>query len=133
MRTRCWPAALLFHILFSFIPSISAQSSTTLTGFVYDQNGAPIAGASVRFTESDYARTAHNTLTDDTGLFLFENVSGRRGQLTVDAPGFRQSLIVLTGAHVEIQIVLLPKEVGGTVTITRTKSRIEETASSILG
>ena len=31
-----------------------------------------------------------------------------------------------------MQIVLLPEEVGGTVTITRTESRIEETASSVV-
>src|SRR5881394_2251211 len=119
--------ATFLFLLLCFVPLISAQSPVRLTGFVFDQNGAPIAHATVRFVEDPGTRTSHSVSTDDTGLFLFEDVSTRRGRLIVDAAGFRQSSIDLSGADVEMQIVLLPEAVSGSVTVTRTESRIEET------
>src|SRR4030095_15396787 len=138
MRTRrhklssLFRAAFISHLLLSFVLIAHSQSFTNLTGFVYDQNGAGVSNATVRFSESSESGTQHSTSTDDTGHFLFENVSGRRGQLTVEAPGFRPSTIVLSGADVEMQIVLLPASVSESVTITRVASRIEETAASVV-
>ena len=125
-------AIIIFYLLICFSTQIVAQPTSNLMGFVYDQDGSPIAGASVRFIETTDTRTQHSTSTDDTGRFLFENVSGRRGRLAVEAPGFRESVIFLTGADVEMQVVLLPADISGSVTITRTESRIEETASSVV-
>ena len=116
----------------SLVMIAHGQATAQFTGFVFDQSGAPITNATLRFIESNKTRTQHSASTDDTGHFLFENVSDRRGRLTVGAPGFRQSVIDLSGADVEMQVVLLPEAVSGTVTITRTESRIEETAASVV-
>src|SRR6186713_2819180 len=94
------PAVFLFLALCFAFQGL-AQSSTRLTGFVFDQNGDPIAHAAVRFIEDAGSRTGHSVSTDETGLFLFENVSSRRGRLIVEALGFRRSTVTLSGADVE--------------------------------
>ena len=131
-RNKLSIAALFALMTFSLVMITHGQANTQLTGFVFDESGAAIAGATLRFVESNNARTQHSTSTDDTGHFLFENVSDRRGRLTVDVAGFRQSVIDLSGSEVEMQIVLLPATLSETVTITRTESRLEETAASVV-
>jgi outer membrane receptor protein involved in Fe transport len=123
--------SLIFLLLYFAIQGL-AQTSNRLTGFVFDQNGSPIQHATVRFIEGSEIGPERSTSTDDAGLFLFENVSDHRGRLIVEAPGFRRSSIVLSDADVEMQVVLLPVAVTGMVTITRTESRIEETAASVV-
>lgn len=125
-------AIIIFCSLICFARPCIAQSSTSLTGFVFDQVGAPIANAKIRFIEARSSAIERTVSTNDTGCFLFENVTERRGRLIVDAAGFRQSVLELTAAAVEMQIVLLPDSVSGTVTITRTESRLEDTAASIV-
>lgn len=126
-----------FSLLSTVVVLLSAtlclsQSADQISGFVFDQNGSPISNASVEFTESSGSHARHITATDTEGQFLFESISDRRGTLTVFAPGFQRSTISLTETNVEIQLVLVPAAVSGTVTITRSEARLEETSASIV-
>jgi hypothetical protein len=69
--------ALITLIVLSFV--VNGQSTTQLTGFVFDQSGAAIENATLNFVESNQARTQHTTSTDNTGYFLFENVRAAVG------------------------------------------------------
>ena len=69
-----------------------AQSGQAeLTGEVRDQTGAAVANAAVKITELSTNRT-FNTTTSNDGIYTATNLKPGRYSITVDAPGFKQTL-----------------------------------------
>src|SRR5207249_4874300 len=64
-----------------------ATSTSTITGQVTDQSNASVAGAEVRVIDTATG-SAQTVLTNDTGRYIFVNLSSGTYDLTVSKTGF---------------------------------------------
>lgn len=74
-------------------PAISSEASGALTGRIIDQQGDPIAGATVLVAQPDGA--PHRALTDDQGAYRIEEIPPGQYVPAAVAPGFAEA--ALTG------------------------------------
>lgn len=121
-------------VLFALVSVVfaAAQSLTSITGQVRDQNGSAVAMARVRFISTD-GRTNRETTSDENGRFMIDQVESRNGTITVEATGFQSYRGQLgNSSSTELQIGLKPAGVAETVTVTRTTSRLEDTPESVV-
>ena len=78
------------------LPAITQPSDGTITGKVMDPLQKPVAAASVFLLRlPDSARLA-NTITDSTGVFIFETISAGQYTLRISATGYKEQVITLT-------------------------------------
>ena len=115
----------LITLLFSCV--VSGQ---TITGLVVDGTGAAVMGARVSLEGTATVQTA----TDTEGRFSLSAPIADGVRLTVNAQGFAPFERELTNNGVrDFTIVLQPTPLAAdvTVTITRTETRLGETAASI--
>ncbi|HJX91600.1 MAG TPA: TonB-dependent receptor [Pyrinomonadaceae bacterium] len=96
-------------ILLCFGLAHGQSGQAELTGEVRDQTGAAVANAAVKITELSTNRT-FNTTTSDAGIYSATNLKPGRYSITVDAPGFKQTLrepiTVSTGERLRIDVTL---------------------------
>lgn len=114
-----------------------AQSSAGVTGTVKDSNGAVIAGADVKLTDTKTGAEL-NTKTNDQGVYNFQRVAPGTGyKLTFTNPGF-QTLVIndvalgvdTTSTHnAELSI----GEVSGTVVVTASNEVTLNTSDASIG
>jgi hypothetical protein len=120
-----------------FAISASAQSTAGLTGIVRDSNGAVIAGADVKLTDTKTG-TELTTKTNDQGVYNFPKVLPGQGyKLTLTAPGF-QTLIIndvaLGVGTVETHNAEMTiGEVSGTVVVTASNEVTLNTTDASIG
>ena len=100
---------------------VHAQSGQAeLTGEVRDQSGAAVAKATVKIIELSTNRT-FNTTTSDAGIYTATNLKPGRYSITVDAPGFKQTLrepiTVSTGERLRIDVTLETGAISESITI----------------
>jgi outer membrane receptor protein involved in Fe transport len=105
-----------------------AQSST-LTGVVHDQTGAPIANANVKLRDAERTR---ETQTNESGSFVFEAVSYRQVSMEITAQGFETAKLQVTPPTSSLIVTLSPRSISEQVTVVRTDTRLDETPSSIV-
>ena len=134
---RCRFAAncFLYILLFVFASStfVYGQSTVEVSGYVSDQNGAAVAGAKVRFVPSAPDRMVRESVTDENGRFAIDQISNASGSIYIEASGFEQYQIdVDGGTPAELHISLQPAGVTGTVTVTRTTTRLQDTPESVV-
>ncbi|MDQ3744211.1 MAG: TonB-dependent receptor [Acidobacteriota bacterium] len=108
----------------------------TLSGVVVDQNGAPVAGASVTVREAGSSTEKRGT-TDAQGRFNFDSAPSGGFVLTVEARGFERferRLGAGGGSAEPLRVVLAPAAFDERVTVTasRTETRLGETAASVV-
>ncbi|MEJ7713124.1 MAG: TonB-dependent receptor [Pyrinomonadaceae bacterium] len=125
----------MLALLMALAASAAEVQGQRLEGTVVDQSGAPVAGAEVVLERA--ASAALTAKTDGDGRFVIdaENPTGVR--LVIRAEGFAVAEQLLTewaSAPQPLQIVLRPALVVERVTVTasRTETRLNETAASIL-
>jgi outer membrane receptor protein involved in Fe transport len=107
-----------------------ASPGSQISGVVSDQTGAAIVGAEVVFVNGSSSSTQ---ITNDSGEFVFSQVSAESGVVKVSASGFQtRSLDWRSGGNLG-QIVLLPATAAELVTVTanRTGVRAIENAGSV--
>ena len=101
--------ASLTICLFSVIAS--AQSFSSMGGIVTDPNGAVVAGATVKLTDTKTGQD-QTTTTNDNGVYSFVKIAPGTGySLTVTAQGFQTFVITdiaLGVGTVETHNVTLP-------------------------
>lgn len=108
------------------------QTSRQRSGLVTDVTGAAIRRASVHFRAA-VGNFEYKTETDENGRFVLPIDADSGGAIVVEAGGFaRSETILLPNVLADIDIVLTPAGVAGFVTVTRTESRLDETAASIV-
>ena len=103
-----------------------------LAGGVYDQNGAAISNALVRFAGPGDRYFEYRATTDQDGRFVLEIPSGDRGTLMVEAAGFQKYRAPASATDGEVKIVLSPAGLNESVTITRSETRVDETSASVV-
>src|SRR6476620_10732536 len=120
-----------------FAVSASAQSTAGVTGTVKDSNGAVIAGADVKLTDTKTGAEL-NTKTNDQGVYNFPKVAQGTGyKLTFTAPGF-QTLVIndvaLGVGNTETHNAELTiGEVSGTVVVTASNEVTLNTTDASIG
>jgi hypothetical protein len=120
-----------------FAVSASAQSTAGVTGTVKDSNGAVIAGADVKLTDTKTG-VELATKTNDQGVYIFPKVAPGTGyKLTFTAPGF-QTLVIndvaLGVGNVETHNAEMTiGEVSGTVVVTASNEVTLNTTDASIG
>jgi hypothetical protein len=120
-----------------FVISASAQSTAGVTGTVKDSNGAVIAGADVKLTDTKTG-VELTTKTNDQGVYTFAKVAPGTGyKLTFTAPGF-QTLVIndvaLGVGNVETHNAEMTiGEVSGTVVVTASNEVTLNTTDASIG
>lgn len=66
----------------------------SFTGYIFDQDKAPVANASVTLTDLKTNRS-HSTTTDSDGFYSLEDVPSARYKVTVTAAGFKEASMEL--------------------------------------
>ena len=114
-----------------------AQSTAGVTGTVKDSNGAVVAGADVKLTDTKTGAEL-NTKTNDQGVYEFQKVAPGTGyKLTFTNPGF-QTLVIndvalgvgTTSTH---NAELTIGEVSGTVVVTASNEVTLNTSDASIG
>lgn len=136
---RAWPrtVALLSLLLSSLFihGQTQAQEASHLEGVVIDQSGAPIAGARVSMRMR--AGSASEITTDDEGKFRLGQTGAIEAIIHVKADGFASREVKIKealDASGQLRIVLLPAPLSEavTVTATRTETRLNDVAGSLV-
>lgn len=127
--------ASLTICLFAVIAS--AQSFSSMGGIVTDPNGAVVAGATVKLTDTKTGQD-QTTTTNDNGVYSFVKISPGTGySLTVTAQGFQTFVITdiaLGVGTVETHNVTLPVgAVSNTVTVTSGGEATLNTTDATIG
>jgi hypothetical protein len=113
----------------------STQEAQHIAGVVLDQADAPVAGAAVSLMSG--ASELAETMTDEAGKFSFARVVSREATLIVRARGFQTLEQKWNGEKTEasnLRLVLAPAPFSEemTVTATRTETRLNDTAASVV-
>jgi Carboxypeptidase regulatory-like domain len=130
---------MLTRFLLLVISSVAlcfGQTSTTqISGTVYDNSGAVLAGASVTAV-SDTTGTVHKQLTNNSGIYAFPSVSVGSYNVTVEMPGFktarRTAVTLVVGTPMNLDITL---ELGDTHDVVKVEATTEalNTTTATLG
>src|SRR6266480_4706289 len=125
---------LLSNEAIAQLPSQQKSDRQVVEGVVVDQAGDAVAAATVTLSSDSFRTTSH---TDNQGHFHLGSIFQEALVLEITAEGFatvRQRVNPTTDVSTQLRVVLSPANVTGevTVTATRTNTRLEETAASIV-
>ena len=130
MPVRLWTAFLLVAL------SCAAQTSTsTVTGTIYDNSGAVVAGAIVTVT-NDATGVAQKQLANSAGLFAFPSIAVGTYTVSVEMQGFktarRTKVVLEVNTPTALPITL---ELGDTREVVKVEAAIEQlnTSNATLG
>ena len=116
------------------LPSQQKSELQVVEGVVVDQAGDAVAAATVTLSSATFRTTVH---TDNEGHFHLDALAQEPLVLEIAAEGFatiKQRVTPATDASNQLRFVLKPADVSEqvTVTATRTDTRLDETAASIV-
>src|SRR5271170_2098674 len=86
--------------VFSRTPAFSQMDNATISGYITDQSGAVIPGATIKLTNVETNIDA-NQSSNGSGLYVFTNVKPGQYRIVVQKARFRQ--IALTEMTVNVQ------------------------------
>ena len=139
------PGAMLFAaISLAAISQASTQppasqdlDNVTLTGRVLDQNGAVIAGATIKavLVTTGATRTA---VTDDAGSYRIIQLEPGVYNLRASFPGFapqeKSQLIFIAGKNVQLELTLIPEGITvNPITVTADDTPAVDTTRTVVG
>jgi len=80
---------LIVHVCFLSVPLFAQNTSGTITGVVQDATGAVIPGVQLTLVNQDQGVTARQTVTNESGLYLFPSLPAATYTVTAELPGFK--------------------------------------------
>ncbi|HEY2012193.1 MAG TPA: carboxypeptidase-like regulatory domain-containing protein, partial [Bryobacteraceae bacterium] len=101
-----------------------ATSTSTVTGLVTDQQSAAIAGAEVRLQDTATS-SVQTALTNDTGRYVFVNVSSGTYTVTISKQGFTTYKVAAQQVQVGTTMT-----VNGSLQVGATSTTVEVTAAA---
>jgi Carboxypeptidase regulatory-like domain/TonB dependent receptor len=123
--------------ILSLLMSVWAFSQTTgnLQGVVKDSNGAAVAGASVKITNTE-TNVVRETTTNDDGIYRVTNLNpGSAYKVEISASGFENKVIdnvaIRLATENSVDIELGVQGVGGIVTVTGDNPIINTTQNQL--
>ena len=133
---RCWHYTILTCCLLIFGSVHNASSQTNqlqITGVVVDSNGSLIDDAQVFLKQNQ--NVIGTTKTNAEGRFVIVSVPLANLSIEVDSVGFESAKLDLNSTTAfPLRLVLTPSSLSADVTITatRTETRLNETAASVI-
>jgi len=125
---RCIRAAIL--VAFLVTPTAwGADGGTELRGLVRDRTGAVIAGAAVELQNNG---EHFSTTTQADGTFVFHQVTGQSGTLTIAAPGFESATAEWRPGADSLSITLQPAAIQQNLEVTATRTSILPTDAEVI-
>ena len=113
-------------LLAASIPAVGQVLTSSVDGTVRDQTGAFVPGVAVELTNVE-TNAARETVTNDSGLFVFPQVPRGPYRLTTQLPGFKTAVIegvrVALDTPASVDIILEVGEVHETITVTATETQ----------
>ena len=111
---RSLPRGILAAILLAVSSRAAAQTAGGLRGWVTDQGGAPLAGATVSVRCDGLGVAGHGSTTDASGAFLVASLPPAADcAVTVSLPGFATTTLheisVVPGRTITLRVVLQPQ------------------------
>lgn len=127
---------LLLIWLLAPILALAQSVHGTLTGTVSDSTGAVIVGAKVSIINSGTS-AAYSATTTSVGVYRFEDIALGTYTVTVNAPGFRASVIknvlVQIGTVAAVNVTLEPGAASAQITVTSQGPTLETESSEVGG
>lgn len=103
-RSVCWIVVTVLLAIFTPLKTRGQAASTgTISGQIMDSSNAAVVGATVGLTDTA-TNTERSTATNDSGRYLFVDVSPGSYILTVSKTGFRSSKV--TGLEIKVGVAL---------------------------
>src|SRR5437773_175507 len=127
-RTAISLAALISLMMAGFVPSVSGQSTATVTGTVMDQSGAVVPGADVQLID-EKSGDVRRTVSNREGYFTISAVQAKTYKLRVELTGFqaweRLGIEVHPGDKINISDIQLQAGAQNqTITVSATSNEI---------
>ena len=138
-----WPKVsvrvfLLFALTVVSVSMAFAQAQSDaadLRGYVRDQQGAVVAGATVT-ARNAATNLAHTATTNDEGFYQILNLTPGDYDLTVSASSFKRaslpSVKLTLGQRADLDVTLEPGSIDATVTITGATTELVETSKTAI-
>ncbi len=131
-----FPGFLVFLCLANPIAVAAQQGATaTLRGTVVDPNAAVIAGARVTATRTSVG-ISRETTTNDSGVFVFSNLSPGSYEVRIHANGFKDKvssapITLQVGETITLDATLEVGEVGEIVDLTEDGTLVQTSTSAV--
>ncbi len=134
---RLFTVCLAIFLVLAAVPAWSQSTATgTVSGQVTDQQNAAIGGTSIKLVDNS-TKQALTTTSNDSGRYIFLNVSPGTYSLTFNKPGFEAYQVNSQSVKVgEVLTINAPLAVGSTTTTVEVTSVVGaelQTASSTVG
>ncbi len=135
MRRLFLSSMLLPLVLFATVLAAAAQSGTgRISGLVKDASGAVVPGVSIVATH-EATGVRQETVTNESGLFLFPSVPVGSYTVHAELPGFKaftnRQNVLTVGADLNLTIVLQTGDVREAVVVTGESPIVQTTESSV--
>jgi carboxypeptidase family protein/TonB-dependent receptor-like protein len=129
-------ATVICGLLSSSVAFGQAQANAAdLQGVVRDQSGAVVGGAAVT-ARNPATNTTKSTTSDDSGAYLIVNLTPGAYEVTVEANGFKKSVlpgVILTvGQRADLDIALEVGTVSEVVTVSGATAELVETSKTAI-
>ena len=125
--------ALIAALLTGTVPALAQFESASVLGYVHDNSGAAISGATVTLTNVATSIKQVKT-TDSEGKYEFPSVQIGNYQVTAEAQGFNRTITenfaVQTNARQRVDVSLKTGSVSEEVTVTSAAQLLETETSS---
>lgn len=133
--TRAFLVSILAVLILLLAPLASAQLSTaSLNGVVRDSSGAVVTKASVVLQNSE-TTIERSTISNDTGEYVFLNITPGRYTLTVNALGFAAKRVAEFGLGVNqtatIDVTLAPGAENEVVTVEASAEQLQVSTADL--
>ena len=112
---RLWPLIPLVLVAFLATPAFAQLDRGQIAGFVKDQSGGVIPGATVTATSAQTGR-ARTAVTDANGYYVFPAVTPGVYDLSVELEGFKKWIQVGVTLDAASSITIDPTLETGTIT-----------------
>src|SRR5687768_1584476 len=83
--------AVICAVLVAAVPAFAQGSRGTVSGEVTDQQGAVVAGATVKLFKSDTQQEVRSTTTNDSGVYQFLEIEPGTYEVVITATGFNET------------------------------------------
>lgn len=130
------PARLMLAFLLAIVPTVSAQSTGNISGYVHDATGAAVPGTTVTAIMSEES-TTRSAVSDSQGFYNFVALPAGHYTLTFEAKGFskeiRSNIELTVSQNARADAQLVPGAVESQVTVTSTVALVDTTSNTLSG
>lgn len=120
-RCNGWRTLRVAALLFCFVPSLAAQTTSTITGEIKDTAGAALVGVQVTARQIDTG-FVRSTVSEEEGRFVFPGMPVGAYELQADFAGFKRSvdnrINLVLGETAVINIVMMIANLKEEVSVT---------------